>query len=678
MRRIGPAFLTLLAVLAIPAAASAASAWVPGFDEVAPSGNMRTPVTVVTPDLRTTALWVNYPEITAAVRPRGGTFGAPFQLDAGDGSYVPQWPTAVALPDGEVVAAWSGPGDQELRVRSLQPDGTISTPKPTEVGGSRPALAVNAAGDIALAYYSFNQVYLAIRAAGSKTFGSPILLLTLTGNEKPAGVSSNAPTERPLDVTIRDDGQVAVAVGTEILNPPGGTARMLIARYATGTTTIETIDSRALTLTPSPGTTSLARFHGSIELLDDGRQLLVYRLETDTNGVIDRSLYAGPRDGSSQPAPPLLASSPAFGPVFGPKEHGLTVDEAGRPWVWWRYGTGSGEEALRIRQASTAGAFSAPSQDLASPTFGPVVSTTFGAGRTGVLFTQDGVVKASVSDGGAAFGAPVQVAAPAALPSPLASIALAGAGEGSAVAVWPDGATQQASALHATPFDATAPTVSGLAAPASLVAGAEGTFTATVFDDWSVPAVSWLFTGGATLPGASVKRAFPAAGSVTATVTATDAAGNTAEAAKTVTITRAPAAPAAGGPGPGTAAQADTRAPVLSGVRLVPGTLKRGKRTTSLRFTLDEAAAVSVRLQLVRPGFRSGRRCVARRPGTGVAKRCTRRSPVGRRLQVPARAGAGTIPIKRPRARGRYRLEISAADAAGNRSAAQARALTVR
>ncbi len=348
------AAILALAALAAPATAVAGPGWVPGFDEVAPSGNVRMPVALVTPGLRTAAFWVDYPGISAAVRPRGGTFGEPFQLDAGDSSYVPQSLGAVALPDGEVVVAWSGPGDQELRVKSLQTDGTIADARPAEPGGSRPAIATNSTGMVAVAYYSFNQVYLAIRPAGAAAFEPSVLLLTLVGNEKPAGTSANAPTGAVLDVTVRDDGHVAIAIGTEVLNPPGGTARMLIARHAGGTTSVETVDYRALTLTPAPGTSSSAVFFGAIDLLPDGRQMLVYRVETDTNGSIARELRSGPRDGSSQPAPPVLES-------VGPKAHDLTVDDAGRPWVWWLSGTNE----LRVRQATTAGTFSAPPQVLA-------------------------------------------------------------------------------------------------------------------------------------------------------------------------------------------------------------------------------------------------------------------------------------------------------------------------
>jgi hypothetical protein len=120
--------------------AAAGSGWVPGFDEVVPAGppaSVRTPAAVVTPDLRTVAFWVDYPRIRGSVRPRGGSFGEPFELDPGSASYVPQWLDAVALPDGEVLAVWSSPGFTEMKIKSLAPDGSIGDARPVEIGGSR-------------------------------------------------------------------------------------------------------------------------------------------------------------------------------------------------------------------------------------------------------------------------------------------------------------------------------------------------------------------------------------------------------------------------------------------------------------------------------------------------------------------------------------------------------------
>lgn len=54
-------------------------------------------------------------------------------------------------------------------------------------------------------------------------------------------------------------------------------------------------------------------------------------------------------------------------------------------------------------------------------------------------------------------------------------------------------------------------------------------------------------------------------------------------------------------------------------------------------------------------------------------------APSGKVLRRQAGAGASRLTISRPRvALGRYRVGVSAVDAAGNRSATQLRTLTVR
>ena len=156
--------------------AAAGPGWVPGFDEVAPAGasaSVRTPAVVVTPDLRTVALWVDYPRIRGSVRPRGGGFGEPFELDPGNASYVPQWLDAVALPDGEVLAVWSSSGFTEMRLKSLEPDGSIGDARAPEIGGGYPVIAANDAGMVAVAYMFYNQVTLVIRPAGASRLRCP-------------------------------------------------------------------------------------------------------------------------------------------------------------------------------------------------------------------------------------------------------------------------------------------------------------------------------------------------------------------------------------------------------------------------------------------------------------------------------------------------------------------------
>jgi hypothetical protein len=94
--------------------------------------------------------------------------------------------------------------------------------------------------------------------------------------------------------------------------------------------------------------------------------------------------------------------------------------------------------------------------------------------------------------------------------------------------------------------------------------------------------------------------------------------------------------PTGGGPGPA----GDTRAPVISGLRV---------RHRRVRFALDEAARVTVTV--------------------------TRRTKVVRRAERVAAAGTVTVRLRRRaiRPHGRYRVRVRAVDAAGNVSAAARR-----
>jgi hypothetical protein len=109
----------------------------------------------------------------------------------------------------------------------------------------------------------------------------------------------------------------------------------------------------------------------------------------------------------------------------------------------------------------------------------------------------------------------------------------------------------------------------------------------------------------------------------------------------------------------------DTVRPVLSDLRVA---------RRKARFTLSEAAAVTLVVKRARPGRRAGKRCVAKRR---AGKRCTRWVRV-RKLSVPAaRAGANAIALGKL-GRGRYRVRATAVDVAGNAGAPVVAAFRVR
>jgi Tol biopolymer transport system component len=136
---------------------------------------------------------------------------------------------------------------------------------------------------------------------------------------------------------------------------------------------------------------------------------------------------------------------------------------------------------------------------------------------------------------------------------------------------------------------------------------------------------------------------------------------------------------------------ADRTAPVLSKVRLAPRRFRAGARVrprtrrrpptgARLRFTLSEAATVTVRVDALLRGRRVGRRCAKPRAGK-PGRACTRAVRRGT-LTLAGKAGAnrfaftGRVARKRLAA-GRHRATVRARDAAGNRSGAKKRTFRV-
>ncbi len=120
---------------------------------------------------------------------------------------------------------------------------------------------------------------------------------------------------------------------------------------------------------------------------------------------------------------------------------------------------------------------------------------------------------------------------------------------------------------------------------------------------------------------------------------------------------------------------ADTKKPRLTDVKLVRRKLTLGsKRTLLLRFIVDEPGTLQLRLQRVLPGRRANGRCA--KPKRSLAKRPTCKRFA--QLAILARAttqGENTVKIstrfERRRLRaGRYRISLTVADAAGNRTKA--------
>ncbi len=124
------------------------------------------------------------------------------------------------------------------------------------------------------------------------------------------------------------------------------------------------------------------------------------------------------------------------------------------------------------------------------------------------------------------------------------------------------------------------------------------------------------------------------------------------------------------------APRGDKVAPTLSALKL-RGKARSG-RTITFTSRLSESATVTLKVDRLTAGRRSGRRC---RAGKRKGSRCTIVKTVGS-VKRSARAGSVKLSLpakiaKRALARGRYRLTATARDAAGNTSKRRTRSFSV-
>lgn len=223
---------------------------------------------------------------------------------------------------------------------------------------------------------------------------------------------------------------------------------------------------------------------------------------------------------------------------------------------------------------------------------------------------------------------------------------------------------------------AIAPGASGVAIAADACAGRSLAVGATC-------AITLRFTPGA-------------AGATTASLTVAD---NSPAGSRSIPLAMTVTAPG-GGPAPrapdGGGALPDTIRPVLGGLSLSPASFAVGKgatarlavarrpparRGTRIRFTLSEAARVTLTFERRAAGLRSRGRCVAptRALRRARAKACARFVKAGTLVRRGGVRGTNTVAfsgrIGRTALRaGRHRVTVSAADAAGNRNAGTVRA----
>ena len=210
--------------------------------------------------------------------------------------------------------------------------------------------------------------------------------------------------------------------------------------------------------------------------------------------------------------------------------------------------------------------------------------------------------------------------------------------------------------MGAFEYQRAAPEVTAAAAPATAGQGQAITFkaTATDSDPQEMPgAITWVFDDGATATGASVQHSFAAAGTHTATASATDPAGVTGTGAATVIVS-------------------DTTAPALRISRRAVRLTRRGVAAVALRCPVDEVSGpCQGRLTL-----RTVRKL--ERPRSAVAKRIRLGSrrfsiPAGRTVKVRVKLSKANRRLVTALRRLRVGALAAVHDQAGNSSSARSR-----
>ena len=210
------------------------------------------------------------------------------------------------------------------------------------------------------------------------------------------------------------------------------------------------------------------------------------------------------------------------------------------------------------------------------------------------------------------------------------------------------------------------PAATAAATQASALVGQPVGFSgsATDADKQDTTTLAWAFDDGATAAGGTVTHPFSTAGVHTATLTATDGYGKTATATATVEVTAPPPPPIVAPPiVPLPVLPAPDRTkPVVTKLKLTPKTFTR---TSKIGFRLSEAASVVLTVERV------------------VAGRRTRYVKLRGSIKHKGKAGNNSVRFSgrlggRALTPNRYRLTVTATDAAGNRSKAVTSPFSVR
>jgi hypothetical protein len=643
---------------ALPAAALASPQWLSPFDLSAAGGAALEQQAAFDGHDEALAIWRRREGTTGdfivqvAIRPPGGPVTVQDVSAKGEGAYEPD----IAVNDnGDAVATWSRSDGSHTRVEaSIRPAGGSFGPvqilSPAGQNVHQPKAGIDARGEATVVWevnnlspLSGSTIQAAIRPPG-QAFGPA----------KNLSVVSNALYCNWHDVDVNAHGD-AVAVWARGPFPSPGVIQASFHGPGEGFGAPQTITDPAVVSGLNP--------HVAVD--ESGAALLEWAQEPLNSNHDVLQVATRPPGGVFGAATPISrAGEDANFASLAANRHGDAVV------LWESYVSG----LLQIEAARrpAGGAFGAV-QDVTGTNGVPQSPSVAidDAGDALAVWKHKPDTKQVIAGASAEAGGPFGDAVTLSdndLDTANPSVAVSPRGDG--LAVWEDYGAQADDVVAGAGFDRAGPTLSGLAVADSATAGQPASFAVTARDVWSpVSQLTWNFGDGSFADGGSLQHTFTAPGSFSATVTATDAAGNV--------TTSAPSSVAVG------AAQGPAPALTLSGVSLkrhrflvasrkAHVTSRARSRGTIFRYSLSEPATLSITLQRRLPGRREGVSCVAPTRRLARAKRCVRFVRAGRLVHA-SQAGRNVLPFsgrigRRALRPGTYRAVMQAATSAGRHS----------
>ncbi|HEV7775016.1 MAG TPA: PKD domain-containing protein [Conexibacter sp.] len=679
IRCVGRAVLATILVALLAAPAGAATGFV--ADETLSTASTNVPALAMAPNGYAVVAWVERPAgakvVRVSVRPPGGSWSAPQTLPTTlEG--VSSLGVAIAS-SGAAAVAWQetmSPSTFEIGVATRPAGGTFGAPEALTDGNQTlsPAIGIDATGRVTLLYFPSPDTAVREFAAGSSVLAAAPEVISpgCSAFNQHLAVAPSGDAVAGYDCggavfALRRAGRWAVSPKVSD-NFPGGTCTSP-TDYLPASVAIDTAGNPV----------------GVLESVFQQRSDLGIGGCQTMSMTVDAKLVL-PLAGlmTSVPGPPAVSEF-AFGfgiiftPVIAPS---AAISPAGIV-LSWGDSRDSQRAVPKVRFYAPDGSGGSAAETVGStPAIGSVAPVLAVAADGRALmawaqvsrFGEDAVVLVAERLPGGSFGDPVPVNAPGG-PSFAPMVATSNAGDGAVAWIRNETVPYE---LHVRGFDASAPTLSGVAIPPTATAGVPASFAASAFDLWGPATIRWGFGDGGTATGAAPTHAYASAGTFTATMTATDAVGNAASRSGTVQVQAASSSsPPVGAPRLTNASLTHRRFRVGRSRTPLRGVLagRRASRApvgTTFRFTLDRAANVRIGFARQTRGLRNrDGDCV--RPSRRLAghRRCKLFVPDGT-LVRSAPQGAIRVPFsgrvgRRALRPGSYRAGLTAA--IGGRSA---------